>query len=84
MKTIEEILYKNSNDTSDGLEIDFTIINKVIVELKQLQEDKIKNCVLHMLNYCFENVGKDTNINEEINKWIKNDDRNKTVGTINQ
>ena len=67
MKTIEEIIYKNSHDTPDGLEIDFKDIHRVISELKS----STKELTLHMLNYCFDNVGnKDINIDQEIEKYL--------------
>ncbi len=71
MKNLKEIIYKNSHDTSDGLEIDFKDINGVIEKLENAQKENIKTCVLHMLEYCFNNVGnQNVNIEEEINKWI--------------
>lgn len=70
MKTIEEIIYKNSHDTPDGLEIDYEHIHKVIDELK----NNVKDCTLHMLKYCFDNVGnKDVNVEKEIERYLKGD-----------
>lgn len=70
MKTIEEIIYKSSVDTPDGLEINYKEIHRVIQELK----DYTKDCTLHMLKYCFNNVGnKDVNVGKEIEKFLRGD-----------
>ncbi len=67
MKTIEEIVCKYSHDTPDGLEIDFRNINKMMDELKA----NSKELTLHMLEYCFNNVGnKDVNVEREIDKYL--------------
>ena len=67
MKTVEEIVYKNSHDTPDGLEIYFGDIHKVVAELKV----NTKEITLQMLKYCFDNVGnKDINIDREIEKLL--------------
>jgi len=71
MEKIEQILYSNSHDTADGLEIDFNKVYGVIRELKGLTRNKVKEGCLHMLNYCFENVGNDkVNIEKELEKWM--------------
>lgn len=67
MATIEEIIYKNSHDTPDGLEVDYKNIHRMIEELKA----NTKNITLHMLEYCFNNVGnKDVNVEKEIDKYL--------------
>lgn len=67
MKTIEEIVYSYTHDTPDGLEVDYGNIHKMIEELKA----NSKELTLHMLEYCFNNVGnKDVNVEKEINKYL--------------
>lgn len=72
MNKIEEIIYGNSTDTGNGMEIDYSKMRFVLDSLKEHQKKQITNCTLHMLNYCFENVGnQEVNVAQELEKWIK-------------
>lgn len=67
MKIIDKIISSYSNATPDGLEIPFENLPKVKEELKTY----IKETILHMLKYCFNNVGnKDVNVKDELDKIL--------------
>lgn len=72
MNRIEEIIYENSHDTGNGLEIDYGKIYFVLDSLKKHQKKQLMDCTLHMLNYCFDNVGnQEVNVAQELEKWIE-------------
>lgn len=71
-ENINTILHSKSRDNGNGLEIDYSNIHVLNQELKDYMRMNIEKCCLHMLQYCFDNVGKqDVDTGKELDNWLK-------------